>query len=264
MKISTRLAALALTVAAPLALAGTAQAAPTGSISGVAWLDENGNGVREANEAPIAGHYMVIQGTDNVVQTDAHGRYTFKNLSAGTYRVKSTDRYGWGQGWIGGASPFRGANGELWWPVELKAGRHVKDLDTGFVTGKVDYDAFGISISNPNPAVGDVIDIVGAATIHGNVYDQFGAQLTLPDGLRVVERLGGMPKYYETEPAGKVTGFFYDRRSPGLTEFVGARVVVEKPLNGAEIKLDAWKALYRSTDTNAANDVFTKSLTTTS
>ncbi len=43
---------------------------------------------------------------------------------------------------------------------------------------------------------------------------------------------------------------------------MGARVVVEKPLNGAEIKFEAWKGLFRNTDANLTNDTDTKTLTT--
>ncbi|MGW4062760.1 SdrD B-like domain-containing protein [Amycolatopsis sp. NPDC004747] len=264
MKNIARLTALALAVAAPLVLAGPAHAADTGSISGDVWLDSNSNGLREVGEPAIAGHYMLLEGTNTVVQTDAKGQYEFKNLPPGSYSVKSTDRAGFGQGWttVGGDSEFAGADGRHWDPVVLTAGRRVTHLDSGFATAKVDYRAGQIIISNPAPKVGDVIDVIGSAVPVGNVYDQFGGQLSLPDGLRVVERLGGMPKYYATEPAGKVTGFFYDRRHPGAYEFVGARVVVEKPLSAAEIKMTAWKGLFGSTDPDLANDVLTTTLTT--
>jgi hypothetical protein len=263
MKNTTRLAALALAVTAPLALAGQATAADTGSISGVVWHDADSNGVRDAGEAPIKGHYVVIDGTDKVVQSDDQGRYEFKNLRRGYYRVKSTDRSGWGQGWTraNADSKFRANDGGLDSPVELKAGASVT-LDSGFATAKVDTSVWHISISNPTPKVGDVIDIVGSTVHNGNVYDQFGGQLTLPAGLRVVERLGGMPKYYETEPAGKVTGYFYDRKPSGLPEWVGARVVVEQPIDG-EIRFEVMKGLFGSTDTDTANDTASKLLITT-
>ncbi|WIX93173.1 SdrD B-like domain-containing protein [Amycolatopsis sp. DG1A-15b] len=264
MKNLARLAALALAVAAPLALAGPAHADATGSITGDVWLDSNSNGLKDVGEPAIAGQWMVIDGTGNAVQTDAKGQYEFKNLPAGSYAVKSTDRAGFGQGWttVGGDSAFRGADGKLGNPVVLTAGQRVKGLDSGFATAKVDYRAGQVIISNTAPKVGDVIDIVGSAVPVGNVWDQFGGQLSLPDGLRVVERLGGMPKYYATEPAGKITGFFYDRRYPGAYEFVGARVVVEKPLSAAEIKFTAWKGVFGSTDPDTANDVISTTLTT--
>ncbi|MEV6241656.1 SdrD B-like domain-containing protein [Lentzea sp. NPDC051838] len=265
MKISTRLAALALTVAAPLALAGTAEAAPTGSVSGVVWHDLNSNGLRDAGEPAIKGAAMYMEDTGTAVFTDEQGRYEFKNLTAGTYPVRVGDRslsHGQALTRLGGTSKFHPSNGVPLNPVVVKAGQKVKHLDAGLVTAKLDHIAEKIYVSNPNPKVGDTIDIVGGAYPDGNAWDQFGGELSLPEGLRVVERLGGMPKFWETEPAGKVTGFFHDRRSPSAREFVGARVVVEKQMNGAELKFEVWKGLYRSTDTNTANDVATASLTT--
>jgi hypothetical protein len=254
MKITTRLAALALAAAAPLALAGQATAADTGSISGVVWHDLNENSVRDAGEPGIAGHYMLIEGTNKVVQSDADGRYKFTGLAPGSYLVKSTDRAGWGQGWLIDKN-FRGDDGKLWMPIKLTAGQKVKNVDSAFATAKVDTKVWQLTISNPTPKVGDVIDIYGSTHIVGNVYDQFGGQLTLPDGLRVVERLGGMPEYWATEPAGKVTGYFYDRKP-------SARVVVEKPIDG-EVRFEVMKGLFGSTDTDTANDTASKLLITT-
>ena len=265
-KTSTRLAALTLAVAAPLALAGTAEATSTGSISGVVWHDLNSNGLRDAGEPGIEGAAMYVEDSGVAVMTDTQGRYEFRNLRPGTYPVRVGDRSlsaGQALTRLGGDSKFHPSNGVPLNPVVLRAGQKLKHLDAGLVTAKLDYIAEKIYVSNPNPKVGDTIDIVGGAYPDGNAWDQFGGEVSLPEGLRVVERLGGMPKFYETEPAGKVTGFFHDRRSPGAREFVGARVVVEKPLNGAEIRFEAWKGLYRGTDTNAANDVTTASLTTT-
>ncbi len=45
-------------------------------------------------------------------------------------------------------------------------------------------------------------------------------------------------------------------------EWVGARVVVEKPIDG-EVRFEVMKGLFGSTDTNTANDVGTKLLITT-
>ncbi|MEV5718596.1 SdrD B-like domain-containing protein [Amycolatopsis mediterranei] len=265
MKNLARLAALALTIAAPLALAGPALADETGSISGDVWLDSNSNGLRDAGEPAITDQWIMIDGTNIEAKTDSAGHYELKNLPAGSYTVASMDRSLLaGQGWtrVGGDSKFRADTGKVWSPVVLGAGQQVKHLDSGFATAKVDYVAEGIYVSNPAPKVGDVIDILGAAAPVGNVYDQFGGQLSLPDGLRVVQRLGGMPRYYATEPAGKISGFFYDRRSPGAVEWVGARVLVEKPLSAAELKFTVWKGLFGSTDPNTANDVSSATLTT--
>ena len=71
----------------------TASASTTRSVTGTAFQDVNGNGAREAGEAPFANHrlYLLDGATGaylaNTV-TDASGRYTFAGLADGTYRVE--------------------------------------------------------------------------------------------------------------------------------------------------------------------------------
>ncbi len=64
------------------------------SISGRVWLDGDNNGVADAGEAGIAGVTVRLSGTDSTgapvtaeVQTDAQGRYSFTDLTPGTYVV---------------------------------------------------------------------------------------------------------------------------------------------------------------------------------
>ncbi len=70
--------------------------AATGSISGVAFVDGNGNGARDANEAAVAGATLSLTGmTDQgtpvsaSVTTDASGAYQFANVSPGTYQLQT-------------------------------------------------------------------------------------------------------------------------------------------------------------------------------
>ena len=63
-------------------------------ISGRAWIDENGNGRMEENEAPLSGLLIEMSGVRNelVYQTvtDEDGRYEFTQLRKGSYRLKTT------------------------------------------------------------------------------------------------------------------------------------------------------------------------------
>jgi cyclophilin family peptidyl-prolyl cis-trans isomerase len=70
--------------------------AVTGSISGVAFVDANGNGARDASEAVVAGAPLTLTGaTDQgtpvsaTVTTDANGGYQFLNVLPGTYQLQA-------------------------------------------------------------------------------------------------------------------------------------------------------------------------------
>jgi cyclophilin family peptidyl-prolyl cis-trans isomerase len=69
-------------------------AGTTGTISGVAFVDANRDGVREANEAVLSGTPLTLTGTTNQgapastsVTTDANGGYQFLNVVPGTYQI---------------------------------------------------------------------------------------------------------------------------------------------------------------------------------
>lgn len=69
------------------------------SISGLAWLDENKNGIREASEKALSGIQVVLTNTEtdeyvkdedgNIITktTDASGKYKFENVAQGKYMV---------------------------------------------------------------------------------------------------------------------------------------------------------------------------------
>jgi hypothetical protein len=66
-------------------LAGPA-GAPTGGISGVVFLDRNGNGRREADESPAVAVTVVLDGRFSV-QTDGEGRFGFPRVAIGPHTV---------------------------------------------------------------------------------------------------------------------------------------------------------------------------------
>lgn len=77
----------------------------TGSISGTFFYDSNANGVWDPGEtySPSWGVYIdanndgVYDSGDTELITNAHGQYTFSNLSIGTYVVRATTASGWKQ-----------------------------------------------------------------------------------------------------------------------------------------------------------------------
>ncbi len=65
------------------------------TVSGVAFVDANGNGARDANEAAVSGAPLTLTGmTDQgtpvsaSVSTDANGNYRFANVLPGSYRLQ--------------------------------------------------------------------------------------------------------------------------------------------------------------------------------
>ncbi|MEV8436464.1 SdrD B-like domain-containing protein [Actinosynnema sp. NPDC051121] len=271
---TTRRVATVAAVAAPLALMAAApalaedEAAAQGkgnSISGVAWLDQDSDGIRDSGEPAFAGHTMYLVGTNTAVQTDENGRYTFTGLKPGeTYRVGSMDRSLLdGHGWS--PQQDRMANGSDFSPVDGTAAvvTGEQNADSGLVLTVNDYRPSQIIVAPTKQVyqVGDVVDIVAGAHFDGNANDQFGAKLTLPDGLRKLERIGGMPKFMDEDKPNEVTGMFYDRRYPGLIEFLGARVRVEQPIAAADIKVEVWKGVFGQSDPNLSNDTLSRAFT---
>ncbi len=64
------------------------------SLSGTAWEDHNGNGVRDTGDQGLAGWHILINGVDRAT-TDANGNWSVANLAAGTYTVQSVAQTGW-------------------------------------------------------------------------------------------------------------------------------------------------------------------------
>jgi protocatechuate 3,4-dioxygenase beta subunit len=73
------------------------------AISGICFLDSNGNSQRDQDESPFSGWEIQLKdGSGNVLQTattsfgpGSEGRYEFMNLAPGTYRVSESPRAGW-------------------------------------------------------------------------------------------------------------------------------------------------------------------------
>ena len=65
--------------------------APVAGVSGEAWLDDDGNGVRDEGERPLGGAVVKVVGPDweeRVAYSDGRGRFQLGGLSPGRYRVE--------------------------------------------------------------------------------------------------------------------------------------------------------------------------------
>ncbi len=78
------------------------QPVPANSISGVAFLDVNGNAIRDAGEPGQAGWIIFLDNNNNgsldggesLAVTDSNGNYSFTNLAVGVYRVRELTQAG--------------------------------------------------------------------------------------------------------------------------------------------------------------------------
>ncbi|WP_446389400.1 SdrD B-like domain-containing protein [Coleofasciculus sp. B1-GNL1-01] len=76
-----------------------------GSISGQKFEDIDGDGIKDAGEAGLAGWTIFIDANDNGsldagetnTTTDANGNYSFTDLSAGNYTIREVQQAGWQQ-----------------------------------------------------------------------------------------------------------------------------------------------------------------------
>jgi len=100
-----------------------------GEVRGMKWNDSDGNGIKGANENPLADWSINIKGTDTITgmavditkQTDANGNYAFANLTAGTYVISETLKSDWKQ-----TAPNTGTH-----TVTLTSGAVLTGLDFG-------------------------------------------------------------------------------------------------------------------------------------
>ena len=83
-----------------------------GDLSGRTWHDKNGNGRLDAGEPALPGRTVYIDLNDNGqldaneprTMTNDQGRYAFRGIESGPYRISELTPSGWGQTWPGGVS----------------------------------------------------------------------------------------------------------------------------------------------------------------
>ncbi|MBC7262648.1 MAG: hypothetical protein H5T63_11635, partial [Chloroflexi bacterium] len=102
------------------------QVVTVGEVSGMAWRDENGNRIRDANELPFSGVTIVLKNADHVEidrkTTLGDGEYQFTDLPGGDYLLTKEDPVGYICSYpVGGAYAFH-----------LVPGQRFTGLDFGF------------------------------------------------------------------------------------------------------------------------------------
>ena len=235
-----------------------------GSICGVAWVDANEDGKRQADEAPMANWEMWLQTINRPsVRTGADGSYCFDGLNAHDYyQVVAAEHPAYTMTKGGGDSKFD-TGSRLSRIIKVGKGEHVKGIDAGFAKVRHDLKAVQVNISTSAGAttentfqVGDVIEIYGSVMANGNTPERLGGVLTLPEGLRILAPAGGLGEN-ATVKGQQVIASFGDLKPVGLIEFLGAKVVVEKEFTAAEIKFETQSL---NIDSDPANNVLTRKI----
>ncbi len=234
----------ALAIAATAAALGGAPAASaaeaTGTITGVVWHDLNANGLRDAGEPGVKNAYVGIKGLDSsYVATAADGSYSI-TAPAGSHVVHLADNSGFGRVWgpqAQGGSAFGLCTGETA-PISVAAGEAAR-VDGGLVSAVFDFQPteFTLSPAKDVYAVGDVVEVLGGITHDGAGCSGAHATLDLPAGVTKLDRLGDYLPFYATDKPNQVTGQVNERRAAGHAYTLGARVVVDRPLDAAEFRI---------------------------
>ncbi|GAA2665311.1 MULTISPECIES: SdrD B-like domain-containing protein [Actinosynnema] len=236
--------------AAPAALAEEA----TGTVTGIVWHDLNANGLRDAGEPGVKNAYVGIKGLNSsYVATAEDGSYSI-TAPAGDHVVHLGDNSGFGKVWgpqADGGSAFGLCTGETA-PISVGAGETVR-VDGGLVTASFDFQPteFALSPAKDVYAVGDVVEVLGGITHDGAGCYSTHATLDLPDGVTKLDRLGDYLPFYATDKPNQVTGQAAERRAAGHAYTLGARVVIDRPLNAAEFKISTmWNDSFDPDHTN--------------
>ena len=97
-----------------------------GSVSGTVFNDANGNGVFDANEAPLPGWLLQLYPSGSqspqAITTDSNGTYSITNLCDGNYTIQQVQQAGWKQTVPTNASSY---------PITITNGNAASDKDFG-------------------------------------------------------------------------------------------------------------------------------------
>jgi hypothetical protein len=238
-----------------------ASAAPAagGVIIGSAWLDRNGDGIRQADEPPLANFGFLLPGTSSMftANTDANGNYRFENIPAGQYVVAPFSlRSDIDFTRSGRDSDFNPCTAQTA-PFTLTEGGQVGPLDAGFVTSRHDFAAGSIRV--PRLRVGSEVDIRLDLVNHGNVADLMWGTATFPAGLTPLSTSG-----YFADIVGQQVfagNMFAPRTCSGDKVSVLVHARVDAPISRGELKLDV-PDLLMAPDVHPDNNVRIKRIHT--
>ncbi|MGI5504004.1 SdrD B-like domain-containing protein [Lentzea sp. CA-135723] len=183
MRAVARLSALGLALAASAFVVSPAMAGePGGVVTGSAWIDSNGDGIRQPGEPPLAGYGFLVPGVYYAGTTDENGNYRIEDVPAGKHVVTMFSR---GGGWAftksGRDSDFD-RNTLQTQEFTLTPGGEVGPFDAGFV--KEQYDPAVSRVDAPRfMKVGSEVDVEVTYRNKSNIPTPLHGIATLPQGL---------------------------------------------------------------------------------
>ncbi|ACU37701.1 SdrD B-like domain-containing protein [Actinosynnema mirum] len=120
-----------------------------GALGGLAWQDADGDGVRDADEPGAPGVAVALEGAaTSTGATGPDGRYDFRDLAPGSYRVRITPPAG-----------TRVRVGSAFDPVTLTSGDVVVQVVGADITQRADLDAALVPVEQPvDPPVVPPVD----------------------------------------------------------------------------------------------------------
>jgi hypothetical protein len=183
MRAVSRLSALGLALAASAVVVSPAMAdEPGGVVTGSAWFDDNGDGIRQPDEAPRVGYTFLIPGLYRAATTDENGDYRFEDIPAGTYVVTNfQQQYEWTFTKGGQDSDFD-PNTLDTAEFTLAPGGQAGPFDAGFVQGR--FDTAVDRVDAPRfMKVGDEVDVKVTYENKSNLPTPLHGYATLPEGL---------------------------------------------------------------------------------
>lgn len=139
------------------------------SLSGAAYLDTNGNGVRDTGDTADSNLIVTLKGVNSQGQnvsvqayTDSQGRFSYDGLAPGRYQLASAERSGWINGtWVAGSAGGTLSAG-LMSDIVLLAGTKA----TGYVLSK----------RKPLGSAGQTTAADISVSIQSNVHDMYPGQ----------------------------------------------------------------------------------------
>ncbi|MFI6098512.1 SdrD B-like domain-containing protein [Lentzea sp. NPDC051213] len=233
----TRLSALGLALAASVVVVGPAMAdEPGGVITGSAWFDDNGDGIRQQGEAPKAGYTFLIPGLYRAATTDANGNYRFEDIPAGTYVVTMFSR-DWSTTFTksGGDSDFDENTLETE-KFTLAPGGQAGPYDAGFVKGRFDT-AVGRVEAPRVMKVGDEVDVEITYRNKGNMPTPLHGYATLPEGLTPLS--ANAPVWYVDGQRISLSSAYQKDTYIGESVTYTVKARVDKPIRRGEIVVTA-------------------------